>query len=298
MSIDGELNNWIYWEHTKAKHQILRNYLGRWLAILGQWHPQLFICDGFAGRGEYQDGSEGSPVIILRTANALMTGGKVGQVICAFIEKNEENFSNLSKVLQKAKLDYPAVKVLGPYESALETAAVPLLKAVKGKSIPSFFFLDPFGFSGISFAMVADIMKLSRSEVFITFMLRDIQRFLSSAHREATMDTLLGTPQWRKVTDEAGAPGERERRLRDLYMQQLTNLGSFVSPFRVTMDEKLQTLYYMIHATNSPKGRIEMKEVMKKQGAGSLFAFLGPSDYAARVQMPLFSDDRPALKNL
>ena len=128
MSIDGELNNWIYWEHTKAKHQILRNYLGRWLAILGQWHPKLFICDGFAGRGEYQDGSEGSPVIILRTANALMTGGKVGQVICAFIEKNEENFSNLSKVLQKAKLDYPAVKVLGPYESALETAAVPLLK--------------------------------------------------------------------------------------------------------------------------------------------------------------------------
>ena len=69
---DNDLDKWIYKEHTRVKHELLDKYLGGWLPILGRWNRRLIIVDGFAGRGEYADGSDGSPVIILRKAAELI----------------------------------------------------------------------------------------------------------------------------------------------------------------------------------------------------------------------------------
>jgi hypothetical protein len=129
-------------------------------------------------------------------------------------------------------------------------------------------------------------------------MLRDIGRFLSHPHLDATFDSLFGTSRWREIVVAKRANQEKERQLRDLYVEQLASLGCYVTTFRVCLDEKVQTLYYMIHATNHPKGRILMKEVMARQGSGGLFAYLGPSDQSARAQLPLFVDDISRLKEL
>jgi hypothetical protein len=48
--------------------------------------------------------------------------------------------------------------------------------------VPSFFFVDPFGFSG-----------------FFTFMTRDINRFLGLPQVEIHLDVLYTTPEWREI---------------------------------------------------------------------------------------------------
>jgi hypothetical protein len=72
---DGSDEKWQYTEHAAAKHEILRRYLGAWLAILGRRrkgstfrHPRLVLVDGFAGRGRYIDGQVGSPAIMFEQA--------------------------------------------------------------------------------------------------------------------------------------------------------------------------------------------------------------------------------------
>ena len=35
--LDDADEKWVYTEHAEAKHEILRRYLGAWLAILGPW---------------------------------------------------------------------------------------------------------------------------------------------------------------------------------------------------------------------------------------------------------------------
>jgi three-Cys-motif partner protein len=58
------------WEiepHTKAKHEILRRYLGAWFPILGSKIPKIVYIDGFCGPGRYKGGEEGSPIIAIRT---------------------------------------------------------------------------------------------------------------------------------------------------------------------------------------------------------------------------------------
>lgn len=296
---DSDPDKWSYKEHTRVKHVLLEKYLGGWLPILGTMHDRLRIVDGFAGRGEYVDGSDGSPVILLRKADELMSAGKVTEVVCAFVENDPDNFANLQIVLDRTKPMHPKVDVLGPYNKPFEKVVQDLIEVTNGRVIPSFWFIDPFGFTGMSFDTLRQIMSLRRSEVFITLMLRDISRFLSHPDLEAAFDRLFGTRDWRTIvySDKAGETKEKE--LLNLYVAQLRSIGCKVTFFRVCMDEKVQTLYYMVHATKHARGRLLMKDVVHGQGANGILAYLGPQDQAARLQGTLLPEDPvPELKEL
>ena len=69
---------------------------------------------------------------------------------------------------------------------------------VGAKLAPSVFFVDPFGFGGVPFEVIKDILSIPRTEVFITFMYCDINRFLESPAAQAALNELFGT----KVTQQ------------------------------------------------------------------------------------------------
>jgi hypothetical protein len=54
--------------HTVAKHEILRRYLQRWFPILESSHSKVIYIDGFCGPGRYEDGEQGSPLVVLDLA--------------------------------------------------------------------------------------------------------------------------------------------------------------------------------------------------------------------------------------
>ena len=68
---------WDKQPHTRAKHEILRRYLDAWLPIMSRYNERLLILDGFAGPGEYTDGSDGSPLIAV---NALIQHPHIEQM--------------------------------------------------------------------------------------------------------------------------------------------------------------------------------------------------------------------------
>ena len=53
---DNHPDKWVCREHTRVKHLLLEKYLKAWMPILGRWNPAIAYFDGFAGRGEYDDG--------------------------------------------------------------------------------------------------------------------------------------------------------------------------------------------------------------------------------------------------
>jgi len=69
---DSSLGKWVYKEHTRIKHELLRKYLYAWIIKLGKFHRKVIFFDGFAGRGEYTDEKTGkvltlgSPIIDLQ----------------------------------------------------------------------------------------------------------------------------------------------------------------------------------------------------------------------------------------
>jgi len=155
--------------------------------------------------------------------------------------------------------------------------------------VPSFFFVDPFGFSGIPFHIITKILSNPRTEVFFTFMARDIARFIQLPELEDTFNSLFGTDKWKAIL--ASLQGwEREITLINLYREQLHEVANvkYSWPFRVCTSERMQTLYYLLHVTNNVKGHSIMKDIMFNQSVDGNFAYLGPKDIAARFQMKLF----------
>jgi len=287
---DSAPEKWEYREHTRAKHILLGKYLTAWIPILGKWNKRICYFDGFAGRGEYSDGALGSPVIALKSADKLSKC--FGEFVCVLIEKNKNNFANLEKVLEREKPNIENWQKISIVKENDEFANVidgifKYLEKEKGILVPSFFFVDPFGFSGIPFRIIEQILSNPKTEVFFTFMVRDISRFIQLKELKNTFNELFGTDKWKNILKSSKRP---EIDLINLYREQLHGVANveYSWPFRVCTSAKVQTLYYLLHATNNLKGHYIMKGIMFNQSALGSFAYLGPDDISERSQMRLF----------
>lgn len=288
---DSDLDKWIYREHTRVKHILLEKYLKAWITILGSSFRHICYFDGFAGRGEYTDGSPGSPLIALKLADELQKYYE--KFICIFIERNSVNFKNLESVLER---ETPEIKHINKIEIIKRNDEFAIvieeifkdLEQQKYILVPSFFFVDPFGFSGIPFNIVKKILSNPRTEIFFTFMVRDVNRFLLHEKLKETFNELFGNDGWKEIVE---TKENQEIALIDLYRQNLHEDAKlkYSWSFRVCTPEKQQTLYYLIHATNNFKGHSIMKDVMYKQSVEGNFAYLGPTDLSERSQIKLFN---------
>lgn len=257
---DDDPRKWDYTDHAGVKHAIQRRYLGAWLAILGSISP-LVLFDGFAGRGKYNGGEPGSPLVFWRRAVEAVDRGRPRRVEIHCVEKAEVNFRELSSTI--AGLQHPGVTVTaerGEFaDRALARAAalrrLPLIP-------PVFWTADPYGFRGVPLDVVRELMSLPRSEMMITFMVRDIRRFIGERNHEAPLTELFGGESWRNCLELEGEE-TREEKLLLTYSDLIRDgIARFATPFRVFEDDRRQTLYYLIHLTNEPLGMRKMKEAM------------------------------------
>lgn len=164
-----------------------------------------------------------------------------------------------------------------------------------GKTLaPTFAFLDPFGISGIPFALVRRLLERPRCEAFITFMVDSLNRWLEHPNesiRGHIIDT-FGTEEALRI---ATGPGDRVGQLRDLYQSQLGTVARYVRFFEMR-DRNDRTQYLLFFATNHGLGHVKMKEAMWKADPEGAFRF---SDATVPEQLVLFeTDPTPLLLNL
>lgn len=178
----GEFEPFQLEPHTAAKHLLLRLYMDRWFPILGRHNQRLNYIDGFAGPGEYQGGEPGSPIIAVKSAVTHVENGTLGPEVAVnfiFVERKLEHANNLRGCL--SKLEVPNNFNISVIDGEFSEKVGNILDTLgeDNKSIaPTFVLVDPFGFSGIPFELMARILKNPKCEVFINIMVDFINRFL------------------------------------------------------------------------------------------------------------------------
>ena len=260
---DSDPGKWVYSEHASAKHEILRRYLGAWLPILGSANDRLVIYDGFAGRGRYVGGEDGSPVLIFRRAQEAVLAGRAREVDIRCVESDRDNHKALQEVI--SELSYDGVTIQSRHEKfdviANEVADYEETIRAKGRKLPPiFFFADPFGFTGVRLETLRRLMAVRRWEVLLTFMVRDMRRFLGQPNFEQPLTAFFGGDSWRECSNAEDRETCLLLRFTKTVKEQKT--ARFAVPFRVFEDERKQTLYYLVHLTNEPLGMREMKKAM------------------------------------
>lgn len=256
---------WPIKPHTKAKHQILEEYLKQWLPILGLTVPKIVYLDGFAGPGVYSAGEPGSPVIALKTATGHSLASRFREIVFWFMEDNPTRAETLKKTL---KAQFPALPAKFHYTVKTQEFAAGLNETLNeiesggGNLAPTLAFIDPFGFSGIPMDLIKRMLRYDKCEVLITFMSSPILRF-HDERRERALDELYGTPDWRKVRD-INDRGERVKFVVDLYVRQLEQAGTKFHRTFEMIGENNQLLYHLVFATTHIAGLEAMKKAMVK----------------------------------
>jgi three-Cys-motif partner protein len=273
---------WPIEPHTKAKHQILEEYLKAWFPILSRWQGRVLYLDGFAGPGIYSGGEEGSPIIALRTALTHTQASRFREIVFLFIERNQERADTLRRIIREKFANLPKNLV---YEVQSAEFATTLEKGLDdlekqgAKLAPTFAFLDPFGFSGFPLRVVKRLLGYEKSETLITFMVGFVKRFASE--QPDALNELLGTDEWMRIPDLTDS-AQRERQWIVLYENQLRAAGAkYVRSFQM-IGERNQTIYYLVYATKHPKGMTVMKNAMWKVDRRGTYRFSDITDPGQR----------------
>ncbi len=249
--------------HTEAKHFLLKRYLNRWFPILGKHHKRINYIDGFAGPGEYSGGEKGSPIIAIESAMAHVKQGTLDssvEVNFIFVERKKRFADHLRS--QLSNISWPPqfkVDVVdGEFSNVIGGEILDKLEQDSKQLAPTFAFVDPFGFSGIPFDLMARILKYPRCEVFINVMVEYINRFLQHPNEAVSQHfpVTFGTDEVLKIPSR---PGRRVEQILSLYRKQLGNHARFIGQFDMRGKKDQQT-YSLFFASNDPKGFLKMKE--------------------------------------
>jgi hypothetical protein len=146
--------------------------------------------------------------------------------------------------------------------------------------------VDPFGFKGVPFELIARAAKQPKSEFLISFMYEPVARFTSHPNAEVLkhFDILFGCPDWRKA--EGMNSTDRRAFLVGLYLDQLRSAGlTYVRAFEM-IDDGSRTEYFLIFGTHSLDGLRAMKAAMWKADPSGKYQF---SDASATGQLTLIA---------
>lgn len=240
----------------------------------------LYYIDGFAGPGqckEKQTGEikPGSPVIAIKTYIDHREKGEQYELRFINVEKKRSNWEELQDSTIEFKDQVYVKNILGEFLDNIDD----ILKEIGGDF--AFFFIDPFGISGIEFAELEKIFSREESEVLLNFAYDGLQRCIGELknvnhqdqkRRRKAVKTIERVCRMLNVTEEelsqiitsSGVPKEKEISLLRKYRKNLESYKPFVYPLPVNFPGKERTFYYLIFMTQNINALKIMKDVMKK----------------------------------
>jgi three-Cys-motif partner protein len=280
---------WDRKRQTQIKHAILEDYLWAWIKILGKKRALLYYIDGFAGPGQYKEKGEikpGSPVIAIDTYIDHREKGEQYELRFINVEKKRNSWQELEESTSKYKHRVYVKNILGEFLDNIDD----ILKEI-GNDF-GFFFIDPFGISGIEFAELERIFKREETEILLNFSYDGLQRCIGQLEnvdhydekrRRKAVKTIervcrmlnADEKELRQIITSSGIPKEKEISLLRKYVENLRNYKTFVYPLPINYPGRKRTFYYLIFMTQNIIALKIMKDVMKKakemEKVGQLF---------------------------
>ena len=266
---------------SEVKDELLGCYLKPYLQkILYTRHPVIYV-DCFAGKGVFEDGKPGSPLIALRTMKECLEQTKmVGcDIQPYFIDLN------YAEDLQRNLRGYTRVNIVpGRYEERITE----ILNSKKGCNV--FLYIDPYGIKALdcslfdafstqrfnsiellinmnSFGFIREGcrvlgVKFGADELMEDLVEYDSTQLSADEKSRDVLNAIAGGDYWveiieRKQRGESTAY-EAEAEFVDAYCKRLRKSYTYVLNMPIRLKPGQVPKYRMIHATNHPDGALLM----------------------------------------
>ncbi len=260
-------------EQSRIKSRIVSKYFSAWSKIIlsqqqkNPWSPQtMAYIDLFAGPGEYDDESKSTPVLIME--EILTNKELTKRVVTIFNDKDKANIFKLKDVIKQIdgidNLEYPPKY----YNKEIGNEIQQLFMGQY--SIPTLFFVDPWGYKGLSLNLISSIISNWGCDCIFFFNYNRINMGIDNGAVRSHMISLFGDEQFDIVRQECRnkTPEEREIIIVDALCDALRNNNcQYVLPFRFTNENGTRTSHHLIFISKSFRGYDVMKDIMSKESS-------------------------------
>ena len=255
-------------EQSQVKSRIVAKYFWAWAKVVipsaKARGNRIAYIDLFAGPGRYKDGTVSTPILVLEKAVADTDMRKM--LVTVFNDKTKENISSLTEAIDAL----PGIEQL-KHKPQIQSEAVgtEIVKMFENtRFIPTIFFVDPWGYKGLSLALVNSILKDWGGDCILFFNYNRINMGLVNTAVREHMNALFGDDRADRIRGKLAGlnPDERETFIIEELTQALREMGAkFVLPFGFENEQGTRTSHHLIFATKDFKGYEIMKEIMAKK---------------------------------
>ena len=291
--------------HSEVKVKLLGTYLRRYFNIMSNtpFVSEVHYFDMFSGPGIYEDGGQGSPMIILRElkeahfSSKSRNGDLSSRYHCVFNDIKEEKIGLLEKNIKESKVHYPEIGTID-YSTKNYKDLCPEVVA-KLKELPrnekAFIFIDPYGYKDVRFSEIRDLLSNKKSEVLLFLPTHFMFRFSENGTPESLynfVNDIVPENKWPK--SETGLDF-----VENLKLAFQENLGSdfFVDSFIISRDKNqfFCLFFFTSHIYGFDRMLDAKWEIDAEDGRGWKFN-AGSSDLFSQILSPNTSKFEHALR--
>ncbi len=250
-------------EQAYIKHCLLSEYLSGWSYRVGSVWDRLVYIDGFAGpwgssQPDHGDSSFGIAVKVLNEAiRGLSDLRRIdAKALAVFVEKQPEPFAKLKMFADSSSTAIVQTTALrGRF-----TQNIPVIEkliAAAGGNPFKFVFLDQKGWAGAPMEQLKAFLTERSCEVMFNLMTSFLTRFVETETRADSYQKLFGRDGvLEKIRELPKGTGEREEAAVREYCISLRERCRFkyVAEAVILKPGTEKVLYYLVFATNHPKG--------------------------------------------
>lgn len=261
-------------EQSQVKATIVSKYFWAWASIISrhlaknEGQPRIAYIDLFAGPGRYKDGASSTPLLILE--EAVKNPKFCRCLVTYFNDKDEAASSSLRAEIDKIpginKLKYAPVV----YNEEVGEEVVKMFEQLN--LVPTLFFVDPWGYKGLSLRLINSVLKDWACECIFFFNYTRINMGLSNPLVSEHMEALFGEQRAERVAKklEHLPPVQRELTVLEEICQALKEMGGkYVLPFRFKNANGNRTSHHLVFVSKHHLGYDIMKEIMAKESSTS-----------------------------
>ncbi|MDB9487072.1 three-Cys-motif partner protein TcmP [Dolichospermum circinale CS-537/01] len=257
-------------EQSLVKARIVEKYFWVWAKVIiptaKQAGNKIAYIDLFAGPGRYKDGSKSTPIKVLETA--ISDPDMRNMLITVFNDADPEHTNSLQESIDTISgvenLKYK------PFISNYEVGEKIVGTFEKLNLVPTLFFVDPWGYKGLSLKLINSVVKNWGCDCLFFFNYNRINMGLTNPAVEKHINALFEETRADRLREQLKGlnPEERELTIVEAICKSLQEMGGkYVLPFRFKHENGNRTSHHLIFVSKHFKGYEIMKKIMAQESS-------------------------------
>lgn len=253
-------------EQSRIKAEIVSKYFWAWAKIMvsvakKRGEDRIAYIDLFAGPGRYKDGTMSTPLRVL--SSAAQDPDFRNMLVTLFNDKDSENVRSLQNAIDSTP-EFSQFRHK-PQVRNNEVGGDIVREFERMSLIPTLFFVDPWGYKGLSLRLINSVLKDWGCDCIIFFNYNRINMGMDNEAVETHVNALFEEERAERLRRRLRGLNSQEREL--AITEELAGAlkemgGRYVLPFRFRDERGSRTSHHLIFVSKDFKGYEIMKSIM------------------------------------